>query len=83
MHLVLFQSMGVNYNIIKEDSCVRTMLMEKLFHQLRVLTLQGLSMCSPQDVDIWCQILFECHDSPSAGHRGIRKTYAHVKQHFF
>ena len=26
--------------------------------------------------------LFECHNSASAGHPRIRKTYAHVRQHF-
>ena len=33
-------------------------------------------VCVPLDLDTWCQILYECHDSPSAGHRVLRKTYA-------
>ena len=28
-------------------------------------------VCVPLDLDIWHQILYECHDSPSAGHAGI------------
>ena len=40
-------------------------------------------VCVPQDADIWRQILYECHDSPSAGHPGIRKTNAHVRRHFY
>ena len=40
-------------------------------------------VCVPQDTDIRRQILYECHDSPSAGHPGIRKTYAHVRRHFY
>ncbi|NHV87501.1 hypothetical protein HA385_23185, partial [Escherichia coli] len=40
-------------------------------------------VCVPQDADIRRQILYECHDSPSAGHPGIRKTYAHVRRHFY
>ena len=27
--------------------------------------------------------LYECHDSPSAGHPGIRNTYAHARRHFY
>ena len=37
-------------------------------------------MCVPSDLDIRRQILFECHDSPSAGHPRIRKTYALVRR---
>ena len=40
-------------------------------------------VCVPQDADIRRQILYECHDSPSAGHPGIRKTYAHARRHFY
>ena len=40
-------------------------------------------MCVPTDKDIWRQILYECHDSPSAGHPGIRKTYALVRRQFY
>ena len=40
-------------------------------------------VCVPQDADIRRQILYECHDSPSAGHPGIRKSYAHVRRHFY
>ena len=36
-------------------------------------------ICVPQDTDTWRQILYECHDSPSAGHPGIRKTYVHIR----
>ena len=39
-------------------------------------------MCT-QDPDTQRQIIYECHDSPSAGHPGIRKTYAHVRRHFY
>ena len=39
-------------------------------------------ICVPKDHDIRCQIFYECHDSLSAGHPGIRKTYAHVRRHF-
>ena len=35
------------------------------------------------DLDIQRQILYECHDSPSAGHAGICQTYAHVRKHFY
>ena len=28
-------------------------------------------VCVPLDSDTWRQILYECHDSPSAGHPGI------------
>ena len=35
------------------------------------------------DKDIWHQVLYECHDSPSAGHTGIRKTYALVRRQFY
>ena len=31
-------------------------------------------VCVPLDDDIRHQILYECHDNPSAGHPGIRKT---------
>ncbi|MCO5582166.1 hypothetical protein L7F22_036056 [Adiantum nelumboides] len=37
-------------------------------------------ICVPTDKDIRRQILYECHDSPSAGHPGIRKTYALVRR---
>ena len=40
-------------------------------------------ICVPKDTDIRRQIFYECHDSPSAGHPGIRKTYAHVRRHFY
>ena len=40
-------------------------------------------ICVPKDDDIRCQILYECHDSPSAGHDGIRKTYALVRKQFY
>ena len=40
-------------------------------------------VCVPSDDDIRRQILYECHDSPSAGHPGIRKTYALVRRHFY
>ena len=40
-------------------------------------------ICVPKDTDIRGQIFYECHDSPSAGHPGIRKTYAHVRRHFY
>ena len=33
--------------------------------------------------DFWRQILIESHDSPSAGHPGIQKTYALVKRQFY
>ena len=51
-------------------------------------TTQGLllhkgTVCVPSDNDIRLQILYECHDSPSAGHPGIRKTYALVRSHFY
>ena len=34
----------------------------------------------PLDSNIRRQILYECHDHPSAGHPGIRKTYAHLQK---
>ena len=37
----------------------------------------------PLDNDIRRQIMYECHDNPSAGHPGIRKTYALVCRHFY
>ena len=40
-------------------------------------------VCVPLDLDIRRQILYECHDSPSAGHAGIRKTYALVRKNFY
>ena len=40
-------------------------------------------ICVPTDKDIRRQILYECHDSPSAGHSGIRKTYALVRRQFY
>ena len=40
--------------------------------------LQKGRICVPKDTDIRRQIFYECHDSPSAGHPGIWKTYAHV-----
>ena len=40
-------------------------------------------ICVPLDKDIRRKILNECHDSPSAGHPGIRKTYSLVRQSFY
>jgi hypothetical protein len=40
-------------------------------------------VCVPSDSDTRRQILYECHDSPSAGHPGIRKTYALAKRQFY
>ena len=40
-------------------------------------------VCVPSDDDIKHQILYECHASPSVGHRGIKKTYALVQRHFY
>ena len=40
-------------------------------------------VCVPDDDDTRRQILFECHDSPSAGHPGIQKTYILLKRQFF
>ena len=40
-------------------------------------------VCVPRDVDTRRQRLNECHDSPSAGHPGIRNMYALVRQHFY
>ena len=40
-------------------------------------------VCVPLDSDTRRQILYECHDSPSAGHSGIRKTYALVRRQFY
>ena len=40
-------------------------------------------VCVPLDLDIRRQILHECHDSPSAGHADIWKTYALVRKHFY
>ena len=40
-------------------------------------------VCVPMDIDRRRQILYECHDSPSARHSGIRKTYALVRQQFY
>ena len=37
-------------------------------------------VCVPQDSNIRRQILYECHDSPSASHPGICKTYAHLQK---
>ena len=39
-------------------------------------------VCVPMDTDTQCQKLYECHDSLSAGHSGIRKTYALVRRQF-
>ena len=35
-------------------------------------------VCVPRDSDIRRRILYECHDSPSAGHLVIRKTHVHL-----
>ena len=51
-----------------------------LLHKGRVCVPQDIV---PQDNDIRRQILYECHDTPSAGHPGIRKTYTHVRRHFY
>ena len=40
-------------------------------------------VCVPSDLDTRRQILYECHDSPSAGHPGIRKTYALARRQFY
>ena len=37
----------------------------------------------PKDLDTRRHILYECHDSPSACHPSIRKTYALVRRQFF
>ena len=47
------------------------------------LLLHKGKVCVLLDDDIRRQILYECHDSPSAGHPGIRKTYALVHKHFY
>ena len=39
-------------------------------------------VCVPSNDDIRRQILYECHDSPSAGHPSIMKTYTLVQRHF-
>ncbi|KAH7434535.1 hypothetical protein KP509_06G022000 [Ceratopteris richardii] len=39
-------------------------------------------VCVPSIMDIRNQVLFECHDAPSAGHHGINRTYELVKRHF-
>ena len=46
-----------------------------LLHKVRI--------CVPLDKDIRRQILFEFHDSPSAGHPGIRKTYSLISRSFY
>ena len=40
-------------------------------------------VCVPRDSNIRRRILYECHDSPSARHPGIRKTYAHLWRNFY
>ena len=45
--------------------------------------LQKRRVCVQTDSDTRRQILYECHDSPSAGHAGIRKTYALVRKQFY
>ena len=35
------------------------------------------------DTNARCQIFYECHDSPSAGHVGIQKTYVLVHKQFY
>ena len=40
-------------------------------------------VCVSDNDDIRRQILFECHDSPSAGHPRIQKTYVLLKRQFF
>ena len=47
------------------------------------LLLHKGKLCVPLDNDIRRQILYECHDSPSASHPSIRKTYALVRRHFY
>ena len=37
-------------------------------------------VCVPRNEEIRRQILYECHDSPSAGHPGVNKTYSLVKR---
>ena len=40
-------------------------------------------LCVPRDSNIGRQILYECHDSPSAGHPRICKTYAHLQRNSY
>ena len=40
-------------------------------------------VCLPLDDNIRHQILYECHDNPSVGHPGIRKTFTLVRRHFY
>ena len=40
-------------------------------------------VCVPRNEEIRCQILYECHDSPSAGHPGVNRTYSLVKRQFY
>ena len=56
--------------------------MEEFFDPRRVPSPQRLD-CVPTDNDIRRQSLYEYHDSPSAGHTGIRKTYALVRRQFY
>lgn len=37
-------------------------------------------VCVPKDEEIWRQLLYECHDSPSVGHPSVNKTYSLVKR---
>ena len=55
----------------------------KVFSIDKGLLLHKGRVCVPSDNDIRRQILYECHDSPSAGHCGIRKTYVLVCRHFY
>lgn len=40
-------------------------------------------MCVPDSEDFRRQVLYECHDSPSAGHPRIQKTYELLRRQFF
>ena len=40
-------------------------------------------VCVPKDNEIRRRILVECHDTPSAGHPGVNKTYSLVKRQFY
>ena len=51
---------------------------QKKFPINQGLLLHKGRVCVPLDDDIRRQLLYECHDSPSAGHLGIRKTYTLV-----
>ena len=59
---------SINGRILPLMMCTYSTRVEYVYHETPIQRLQ---------------ILYECHDSPSAGHPGICKTYAHLQRNFY